>query len=202
MALQVRAAVLDDVQSIADVLGDAFLDNPWTRWTVDPDDHAHRLRAIHTTYLTAMAIPYGRVDVTEIDGVIVASAVWLRAGAPVPESVWTHVDASVSGLYGNRAAAAAAAEALLAPHRPTTAHMTLATIGVRRDLHGRGIGTATLRPGLRAADAGGMITYLETSTDRNVRLYSCHGFVVTAAVDLPDGGPRTWCMRRDPAPRE
>ena len=197
----IRAATLDDVPSVADVLGDAFLGNPWTRWTVDPDGHAGRLRALHAMYLTALALPYGRVDVTEIDGAVVAAAVWMPSDAPVPASVWAEVDAAVSRLSGDRAAAAAAAGALLAAHRPATAHVTLATIGVRRDRHGHGIGTATLLPGLHAADADRTLSYLETSTDRTVRFYARHGFVVTAEVALPGGGPPTWCMRRDPARR-
>ncbi len=43
MTLQVRAAVHDDVPVAAAVLADAFPDHPWTRWTVDADDHTRRL---------------------------------------------------------------------------------------------------------------------------------------------------------------
>lgn len=195
-----RTATMQDVPQAAQVLADAFADNPWTRWTVAADNHTDRLLALHTTFLTTLAIPYGRVDLTEIDGTIAAAAIWIRTDVPVPQTIWTTVRAAVTELSGERAEAAAAAEALLAPHRPASGHTTLATIGVSRSLQGRGIGTATLRPGLRITDTQNVPAYLETSTIRNQQFYSRHGFVVTAAVDMPDGGPRTWCMRRDPAP--
>ncbi len=54
--------------------------------------------------------------------------------------------------------------------------------------------------GLYAVDRLRLPAYLETSADGNVRFYQRHGFEVTAAVDMPDGGPRTWCMRRMPGP--
>ncbi|ARX89425.1 puromycin N-acetyltransferase [Streptomyces alboflavus] len=31
-----------------------------------------------------------------------------------------------------------------------------------------------------------------------MRFYERLGFTVTAEVELPDDGPRTWCMRREP----
>ncbi len=200
MTLHLRTATMQDVPQAAQVLADAFADNPWTRWTVASDNHSDRLLALHATFLTTLAIPYGRVDLTEVDGAVAAAAVWIRADAPVPETVWGTVHAAATELSGERAESAAAAEELLAPHRPAGAHTTLATIGVSRLLQGRGIGTGTLLRGLRIADTQKVATYLETSTIRNRLFYSRHGFVVTAAVDMPDGGPRTWCMWRDPAP--
>jgi hypothetical protein len=60
MTVLVRPATPDDVPDAADVLADAFADYPWTRWTVDADDHGERLRPLHHLYLSAVALPFGR----------------------------------------------------------------------------------------------------------------------------------------------
>ncbi|HEX5566908.1 MAG TPA: hypothetical protein VFY14_08320, partial [Streptomyces sp.] len=52
-----------------------------------------------------------------------------------------------------------------------------------------------------AAEQAGFPVFLETSHAGNVRFYTRLGFEVTAEVALPDGGPTTWCMRREPGPR-
>jgi ribosomal protein S18 acetylase RimI-like enzyme len=196
MTNPIRSATATDVPTAAQVLADAFTGSPWTRWTVAEDDHIRRLLALHATYLTDVALPHGRVDVIEITGTgIGAVAAWMP-GDELPDSVWQRVAATVVELAGGRAAAADAADALLAPHRPTLPHVTLATIGVSAHLQGRGLGTALLETGLRAVDRAELPAHLETSDPRNVPLYERHGFVVTAAVDLPDGGPRTWSMLR------
>jgi hypothetical protein len=51
---------------------------------------------------------------------------------------------------------------------------------------------------LAAADRAGLPAYLETASDTNVAIYRRLGFEVAREVDLPDGGPRCWLMRRDP----
>ncbi len=184
---------------IARVLGDAFADYAWTGWTVDAENHAGRLLALHTTLLGALAIPYGQVDVAvTAGGAIIAAAVWMRSDAAVPPDVWTQVAERVDVLSGDRASAAHAAESTLAPYRPVAPHVALSTVGVLPEAQGAGLGTATLAPGLARADRETLPAHLETSSAANVRFYRRLGFDVSAAVDLPGGGPRTWLMHRDP----
>ncbi|MGY1636939.1 GNAT family N-acetyltransferase [Geodermatophilus sp. SYSU D00742] len=197
MTLHLRPATAGDAPAAAAVLADAFTDYPWTRWTVAADDHTRRLTALQQLYLTAVAVPYGHVDLGHTDGALVTVAVWLPSTA-VPERVWSEVGPAAAAAAGDRAAAVAAAEDLLAPHRPSDEHLLLASIGVARARQGRGLGAAALEPGLSRADRAGLPVHLETSAQRNVRFYQRLGFTVTAAVDMPDGGPRTWLMRRQP----
>lgn len=194
-----RSVTPDDVPRASQLLADAFGDYVWTRWTVAADDHARRLRELYSTFLTAVALPYGVVDGADIaDAGLGAVAVWTRAGA-VPDTVRERVGAVAAELTGDRAAAAEAADTALAPQRPTIPHVSLDALGVDPRQQGRGLGSALLRAGLRAVDRAGLPAYLETSEPRNVRLYERHGFVVTAVVDLEGGGPRTWSMLRPPA---
>lgn len=193
----IRRATPDDVPAAARVLARAFADYPWTRWSVAADGHAARLVALHTTYLTELGIPYGRVDVAADDDAITAAAVWMPSDAAIPDHVLARVGQAVARYSGDRADVTARAEPLLAAHRPTGAHLTLATVGVDPAAQGHGAGSALLAAGLRAADRRAVPAYLETSAEANVGLYRRHGFEVTAVVDLPDG-PRTWCMLRAP----
>ena len=197
MTLHLRPATAGDVPAAAALLADAFTDYPWIRWTVDADDHDRRLTALQHLYLTAVALPYGHVDLGSTDGALTTVAVWLPSST-VPEQVWAEVGPAAADLAGDRAAAAAAAEAVLAPHRPGHEHLLLASVGVARHQQGRGLGPAALAPGLSRADRHGLPVHLETSAQRNVRFYQRLGFTVTAVVDLPGGGPRTWLMHRQP----
>ncbi|PWW24277.1 acetyltransferase (GNAT) family protein [Geodermatophilus normandii] len=195
MTLHVRPAQPDDVPAAADVLADAFADHPWTRWTVGADAHAQRLTRLFRLDLGTIALPYGHVDIGTTPEGPATVAVWLP-GAAVPGDVWAEVGAASVELAGSRAAAAAAAEAVLAPRRSSEEHLLLASVGVVRHLQGRGLGTATLAPGLDRADREGLPVRLETSAEATVHLYRRLGFAVTDVVDPPDGGPRTWLMRR------
>jgi hypothetical protein len=51
---------------------------------------------------------------------------------------------------------------------------------------------------IQEAERAGYPAFLESSSEANVRFYERLGFKVTADVQLPLNGPRTWCMRRDP----
>lgn len=195
--VHVRRATPDDVPAAAQVLADAFTDYAWTRWTVDPDAHVRRLTELQRLYLAAVALPRGEVDVGVSEEGLSAVAVWFRPSA-VPAEVWADVGPAAAALAGTRAAAAAEADAALAPHRPTGDHVVLASVGVAPGRQGSGRGGQVLAPGLARADEAGLPAHLETSAARNRRFYRRLGFEEIAVVDLPDGGPRTWLMRREP----
>ncbi|MGY2082484.1 GNAT family N-acetyltransferase [Blastococcus sp. SYSU DS0539] len=201
MTLHLRPATTGDLPAAARLLADAFTDYPWTRWTVAADDHHRRLTALQELYLAAIALPYGHVDLGCTAQRLATVAVWLP-GTAVPDQVWRAIGPTVTDLAGDRAATAAAADAALAPHRPGGEHLVLASVGVDRSHQGRGLGTVALASGLTRADRYGLPVHLETSAARNVRFYQHLGFSVTTAIDLSDGGPRTWLMRREPRAAE
>ncbi|MGR6965807.1 GNAT family N-acetyltransferase [Geodermatophilus sp. URMC 61] len=199
MTLHVRPAAPEDLPAAAAVLADAFTDYAWTRWTVDADHHGERLAALHHLFLSEIALYSGWVDLGEAGGELLSVAVWLPS-TEVPEDVWARVGTAVAELAGDRATAAAEAEAVLAEHRLDEPHVTLASLGVAQRRQGRGLGAATLAPGLVRADRAGLPVHLETSAESNVRFYRRLGFGVVDVVDLPGAGPRTWLMRREPPP--
>ncbi|UCH86326.1 MAG: GNAT family N-acetyltransferase [Dehalococcoidia bacterium] len=77
-------------------------------------------------------------------------------------------------------------------------HWYLSTLGVEPPRQGQGIGSALIQPVLARADAEGLVCYVETEKERNVRFYRRHGFEVVVESDVPNGGPHMWTMRREP----
>ncbi len=78
-------------------------------------------------------------------------------------------------------------------------HFYVRIIGVRTALQGQGIGPTLMRPTLQSADSSGLPTYIEASSERSAALYERLGFVHLDVLELPDGGPPVWLMRRPPA---
>ncbi|GAA2429404.1 GNAT family N-acetyltransferase [Streptomyces macrosporus] len=191
---RVRPATREDVPAAVRTLARAFADYPFTRHVIAADGHRERVGRLQELFLTRIGMRYGRVWVGG-DGRAVA--VWTTPEQD-PAPGFAEVGPLVGELAGDRAAAYESAERALEPYRPGEPVWFLATVGVDPRDQGRGLGGAVLRPGLDAAERAGLPVYLETSSERNVAFYERLGFGVTAEVELPDGGPRTWCMRRDP----
>jgi GNAT superfamily N-acetyltransferase len=198
MRVSVRRATVADLDPAADALADAFADYPWTRWTVDLDDHVDRVRALQRLFMERVALPYGEVWVATDDrGFVIAAAIWSVPGSVVPASVLRAVDAERVELEGARSVASTAAEAHVAGSRPTTPHYYLGAVGTRRDHRRRGVGRALLAPVIDRAAATGFDVFLETSAVENLEFYEQLGFVTASESTVPGGGPPVWVMRRD-----
>jgi GNAT superfamily N-acetyltransferase len=199
--VRVWRATASDVLVAARVLTEAFADYPWTRFTVAADNHNQRIEALQRLLLERVALPYGAVHLATVGngrGEPDAVAVWLPPEPAVPEAVWTDLAGVREELLGDRATAAAEADAASARLRPATAHWLLATVGVRPGKQGRGLGRAVLTPILRQADTEQAHAYLETSSAANVTFYTRLGFTVSGEVDLADGRLHIWAMLRPP----
>ncbi|MFH9069160.1 GNAT family N-acetyltransferase [Streptomyces alboflavus] len=190
----VRPATERDVPGAVRTLTRAFADYPFTRHVVAADGHDERVRRFQELFLTRVGLRYGRTWVTDDAR---AAAVWTTPERD-PAPGFTEVGPLIEELAGDRAPAFAAAQRALDPHRPSEPVWFLATVGVAPDAQGQGLGGVVVAAGLEAADRAGHPAFLETSSERNVRFYERLGFTVTAEVELPDDGPRTWCMRREP----
>ncbi|MFE0102873.1 GNAT family N-acetyltransferase [Streptomyces sp. NPDC059009] len=190
----VRPATAHDAAGAVRTLARAFADYAFTRHVVAADRHAERVERFQELFLTRIGLVYGRVWVTDDARAV---AVWTTPEQD-PTPGFAEVGPLIDELAGDRAAAFASAEHALGPHRPTEPVWFLATVGVDPAVQGQGLGGRILVPGLEEADRAGYPVFLETSSERNVHFYARLGFAVTADVDLPDGGPRTWCMRREP----
>jgi ribosomal protein S18 acetylase RimI-like enzyme len=190
----VRPITDADVPTSVDTLARAFADYPFTRHVVAADGHEERVRRFEEFYLTRIGMVYGRVWVADEGRAV---AVWTTPEQD-PSPAFAELGQVLGELTGDRQAAYEAAEEAVAPYRPQEPVWFLYTLGVAPEAQGRGLGGAVLVPGIEEARRTGYPAFLETSREANVRFYERLGFRVTAAVSLPDDGPRAWCMRRDP----
>jgi hypothetical protein len=55
-----------------------------------------------------------------------------------------------------------------------------------------------MQPTPERADSAGLPTYIEASSERSAALYERLGFVHLDVLELPEGGPPVWLMRRSP----
>ncbi|MFD4946397.1 GNAT family N-acetyltransferase [Streptomyces sp. NPDC058239] len=183
-----------DIPTAVETLARAFADYPYTRHVVAADDHVDRIRRFQELCLTRVGMVYGRVWVADRGRAV---AVWATPDRD-PSPAFAEVGPLLGHLTGDRAAAYESAEQAIAPYRPQEPAWFLNTVGVTPEAQGRGLGSAVLVPGIEAAARAGYPAFLETSSERNVKFYERLGFKVTAEVLLPDNGPRTWCMHKDP----
>ena len=79
-----------------------------------------------------------------------------------------------------------------------TPHWYLEGLAVSPNAQGKGIGGLLLQPVLKQADRQGEICYLFTSTDRAVKFYQRHGFVVRDELRVLNDAPPLWMMMRSP----
>jgi GNAT superfamily N-acetyltransferase len=196
--IETRRAGLDDLEPASEVLGEAFADYPWTRWTVDPEDHQGRITRLQLLALENLGMAFGEVWLSSVDGTVQSVAVWMDSAVEVPPSVHHALDAAVAALEGSRHDASLAAQRQLEGWRPIQRHFTLAVIGTAPARQRQGLAGRTLVPGLAAADREGAGSFLETSSVSNLDFYSRFGFEVIGHRRIDGGGPDVWAMFRKP----
>ena len=83
-------------------------------------------------------------------------------------------------------------------HHPGGPHYYIRWVGVRPGLQGQGLGSALIRPILDRCDSDDLPAYIEASSQRSAALYERLGFIHLGVLELPEGGPPVWPMRRPP----
>jgi ribosomal protein S18 acetylase RimI-like enzyme len=173
----------------------AFRTDPLLRWIWPAQERYDGCAPAFFGLLLDLRIEAG--EVWEADGAA-AVAMWDPPGGlyqPPPEDRWAEVHAGFTA--GERAGWAAYDEAMGVPSA-AGAHWYLGVLATEPARQGTGLGRAVTAPMLAAADRVRLPAYLETATETNVAIYRRLGFEVEREVDLPDGGPRCWLMRREP----
>jgi GNAT superfamily N-acetyltransferase len=193
MSDEIRRATIDDAGLGAEVLSDAFHDDPVFRWLF-PDDAA---RPRLSQAMFAMLGRYTYLPLGESLAAAECAAYWEPPGAPANDDFWIeHGDEFVAALEGQVERLGPLGEAMAA-HHPTEACWYLALMGVRPAAQGRGLGGAMLTKKLEQIDAAGQPAYLEASSPRNRALYERHGFVLVEEF-AAEGGPPMYAMWRTP----
>ena len=202
--VETRRATRLDLDEASAVLGAAFGDYPWTRWTVeyrDPQDHLNRITALQRLALEHYVLPFGEAWVTTVSGTVECVAAWNDSAVRIPSSVEAEAGGLTADLEGCRHEASRLANLQLQHWRPDGRHYYLGTVGTRPTSQRQGFARRTLAPVLRRAADEGVPAFLETSSPSNVAFYTDLGFHVVARQTIEGGGPVVWAMLREPAPK-
>lgn len=189
MEFNISDATTVDLDQAARTLAAAFDTYAWTRWSIPEDGYRGRLEQLQRLYL-GYALDEGVVLVSDqLRGVIALLA-------PTASPPTAEFQDQVARLHGGRLADVAR----VATPAPPESAWNLATLGVHPDDQGKGLGAALVAAGLAAIDGSdtGNVA-LETSDERNVRLYERAGFAVTATTAIAEG-PVVYSMFRRARP--
>lgn len=201
MGVRVRPAVKTDISALANVLADAFEDDPLMVWILpDSSGRRQRLARMFAAEARYHHLAGGGVEVTlGDDGVIVGAALWDPPGR-WKQSTWESAlsfPAMVRAL-GSRLKVGGEVGGALEKAHPTMPHWYLATIGTGSHARGGGYGKALLNSRLDRCDRDRVPAYLESSKKENIPYYNRFGFDVTGEIVMPHGGPVVYPMLREP----
>ena len=188
----VRLATPADVDAVARMVAEAFATDPAWSFIIGRDNPS-AMSAFARTLLVAR-ISRRTAWVTDDCGAV---AMWDRKSLDVAvdddhAARWAAFRAEVGEDIWSRLEAYDAAVTAVAPPQP---YWYLGVLATHPDLHGRGLASAVLRPGLDAADADGWDCWLETSTPGNKAFYAGRGFTDAVPFDIPGGAPSWWLRR-------
>jgi GNAT superfamily N-acetyltransferase len=199
-AVSVRQAIPADAALVADVLAEAFSDDPFLAWLFPGQRRVDLLPRYFRSVTQGLYLRHREVYLSEDHG----AALWLPpnvAADAYPLLPMLAMFGRVFLAYGfaglNRARTAS--EVMKANH-PREPHVYLHAIGVRGSRQGQGVGSALLRHVTARCDREGRPAYLENSNPRNTPLYERHGFRAVGEWRASGGPPLCFMLRRPAAP--
>ena len=189
----VTRAVSGDLDAVAAVLAEAFLEDPVTSVVVGGAEHDRlpRMRHLFVAFLR-LAIADGTVDVARRsdDPRVLGAAIWEAPGCPGGVLQLVGQLPSFWRALGPRGIGRGlGAKVAIGRYRPQSPHWYLQQIGVSAETRGQGVGGVLLAARLAEVDAAGAAAYLESSSERNRHLYLRHGFVEVAPLTGVVGEP-------------
>jgi GNAT superfamily N-acetyltransferase len=194
---EVRTAAADAVPKVAAMLGDAFSNDPFYTWLLPGSLRLQaRLRTMFAAEMEQYVVPNGTVWTTSgFDGAVAE----LPPGAwEMPKSMTGKEALKWTRALGRRLLLAGRVRRAMEERHLREPHFYVRTVGVRTAMRRQGLGSALMQPTLERADSAGLPAYIEASSERSAALYERLGFVHMDVLDLPEGGPPLWLMRRPP----
>lgn len=185
-----------DASRLSQVIADAFIDLPPSRWLISDPVARRDVFPGYFLIFVEHALASGAVYTT---GDRSAVALWHFVGEG-HEGGPADYEARLAALTGPWTDRFIAFDAALDRCHPVgLPHHYLAMIAVRPDRQGAGTGAGLLRSHHQEIDRrGGAPAYLEASSERVRSLYLRHGYAQRpdSPFYLPDGGPPMWPMWR------
>ena len=191
----VRKCTAADLPRVVESVARSFYEDPIFKW-IAPSD-ARRPRQLERGFALFARRVWFPHDETYTTDRLIGGAFWM------PPGTWhlslfkqlSMLPAMTLILRGELPRLLRLLNAIEAKH-PHERHYYLPVIGVRPEWHGRGFGSALLRPILERCDSERLPAYLEASSPRNRALYERHGFAVVEEIRVSDSPP-LWRMWRE-----
>jgi len=196
LAARVVCADEADLDTLSQVIADAFHDLPPSRWLIPDPAARRRIFPGYFRLYVEHALAHGTVHTTTDRA---AAALWIPAGehpAGPPPGYGTRLRAATSPWTGRFLAF----DAALDRHHPAgIPHHHLALLAVRPGRQGQGAGTTLLDAYHQILDHTGTPAYLEAADLRTRGIYLRRGYADHGRpIRLPDG-PLMYPMMREPA---
>jgi GNAT superfamily N-acetyltransferase len=197
--IEVRTAAADAVPKVAAVLADAFISDPVFTFLLPGSLRLkRRLRRMFAVEMEQYVLPNG--------GTVWTTSGYDGAVAELPPGAW-EMPKSITGketlrwvwAFRTRLPLAIRVQQAMEKRHLREPHFYVRTVGVRPALQGQGVGSRLMQPTLERADSAGLSTYIEASSERSAALYERLGFLHMGVLELPEGGPPVWLMRRPSA---
>jgi GNAT superfamily N-acetyltransferase len=197
--IAIRRAGAGDLDAATTITARAFFDDPMFNYFYPNPFRQHVALAGFMAGGVHDAYRHGEVWLAEAGGTISGSACWLPPGVRPPgndlRALRQARHAALGVLRSPRRGDAMALMNEMSRHHPTYEHWYLAILAADPMFHGRGSGSALLRPMLERADAQGMPVYLETQKESNLAYYGRFGFEVDDVLRVRRCPP-LWTMVR------
>ena len=194
----VRLATWEDAPRLGEVLADAFVDDPLSKWLFGVDATLRdRLRRSFDGLLRRVYLSKGNTYTTDD---LAGCAMWSPPGK-WKLSVVQQLRLAPLMLRLMPAASlrnGARLQMQVEKAHPADPHWHLSVLGVDPSRQRTGVGTSVMRPILDRANAERVLCHLETSKEENLAYYARYGFEINNELELPTGAPRVWTMTRRP----
>ncbi len=198
-AQAVRRAGEADIETVSWILAAAFDDDPVFNWFIRQDErHGEAVEKLLRGGVELAVREHGECYLLEDER---GAAVWQPPGYERPPATPEQRERLVAGICNTPEGRRRFAQfvELMAEHHPAEPpNFYLGAIGVLPAVQRGGLGSLLIRAVLDRCDREGIPASLISTRERNLPLYERHGFVVSARVELPDGGPSMWPMWREP----
>lgn len=182
---------------VAQILGEAFADDPVTKWISPNGRWMYSYLCVLCKYFF---LPYGEVYLTQDAS---GAALWLPPQRTMRQFPVVRSIEILGGIFSTSGASAALRSMMIAVyfdfHRIKEPHYYLHAIGVRKKRTENGIGTRLIQEVLTRCDHENVPAYLENTSIRNMDFYQRLGFKVIRKIKFPGQGPELWLMLRRPA---
>ena len=193
--LTIRRARTAEAELVADILTDAFANDPACNWVWNDPALAPQVSRAFFGVFAGMALEAGEVFIDDAEQGV---ALWLPID-PSDEHDGNELQTALNEAIWPFRERGDIIDALMAEAHPGHAvHAYLPFIGVATRGQGKGVGGSLLAARAADLDKAGLPAYLEATTLDAARLYERHGFRhMERTIDLPDG-PQMYPMWREP----